>query len=120
MPRSLQPDQKFFGVTLALCFIGVVMVFSASAVTAKQLYGNGYVFLVRQLVWLVVGLFGMIRLMNFDYRKLRQPRVIYPGLVAVLLMLIGVFFLDRIARHASLDRMPVRSACNRPNSRSSP
>lgn len=95
MPRSLQPDKKLFGVTLALCFIGVVMVFSASAVTAKQLYGNGYVFLIRQLLWLVVGLFGMIRLMNFDYRKLRQPRVIYPSLAIVLLMLIGVLFLDR-------------------------
>ena len=34
MPRSLQPDRQLFGVTLALCFIGAVMVFSASAVTA--------------------------------------------------------------------------------------
>ena len=95
MPRSLQPDRKLFGVTLALCFIGIVMVFSASAVTAKQEYGNAYVFFLRQLVWLVVGLAGMIRLMNFDYRKLRQPRVIFPGLGVIMLMLIGVLFLDR-------------------------
>ena len=95
MPRSLQPDRKLFIVTLALCFIGVVMVFSASAVTAKELYGNGYVFLERQIIWLAVGLFGMIRLMNFDYRRLREPRVIYSSLAAILLMLIGVLFLDR-------------------------
>ena len=95
MPRSLQLDRKLFGVTLALCFIGIVMVFSASAVTAKQEYGNAYVFFLRQLVWLVVGLAGMIRLMNFDYRKLRQPRVIFPGLGVIMLMLIGVLFLDR-------------------------
>lgn len=95
MPRNLQPDRKLFGVTLALCFIGIVMVFSASAVTAKQLYGNAYVFLLRQLAWFVVGLAGMIRLMNFDYRKLRQPRVIFPGLGVIMLMLIGVLFLDR-------------------------
>ncbi|HVA72115.1 MAG TPA: putative lipid II flippase FtsW [Candidatus Limnocylindrales bacterium] len=95
MPRSVQPDRKLFGVTLALCCIGVVMVFSASAVTAKELYGNGYVFLERQMIWLAVGLFGMIRLMNFDYRKLREPRVIYPGLAVILVMLIGVLFLDR-------------------------
>lgn len=95
MPRSLQPDRKLFGVTLALCLIGVVMVFSASAVTAKQMYGNGYVFLERQLVFLALGLFGMIRLMNFDYRKLRQPRIIYPSIALTLLMLIGVLFLDR-------------------------
>ena len=36
MPRNLQPDRQLFGVTLALCFIGAVMVFSASAVTAGQ------------------------------------------------------------------------------------
>src|SRR5579859_6813199 len=95
MPRSLQPDRKLFVVTLALCFIGVVMVFSASAVTAKELYGNGYVFLERQIIWLAVGLFGMIRLMNFDYRKLREPRVIYSGLAVILVTLIGVLFLDR-------------------------
>ncbi|MGC1106343.1 MAG: putative lipid II flippase FtsW [Candidatus Acidiferrales bacterium] len=95
MPRSLQPDRKLFGVTLALCLIGVVMVFSASAVTAKQMYGNGYVFLERQLVFLAIGLFGMIRLMHFDYRKFRAPRIIYPSIALVLLMLIGVLFLDR-------------------------
>ena len=95
MPVSLQPDRKLFGVTLALCFIGVVMVFSASAVTAKEMYGNGYVFLERQIIWLAVGLFGMVRLMNFDYRKLREPRVIYSGLAAILALLIGVLFLDR-------------------------
>ncbi|MGC2623111.1 MAG: putative lipid II flippase FtsW [Candidatus Acidiferrales bacterium] len=95
MPRSLQPDRKLFYVTLALCLIGVVMVFSASAVTAKQMYGNGYVFLERQLVFLALGLFGMIRSMNFDYRKLRQPRIIYPSIALTLLMLIGVLFLDR-------------------------
>jgi cell division protein FtsW len=95
MPRSLQPDRKLFYVTLALCLIGVVMVFSASAVAAKQMYGNGYVFLERQFVFLALGLFGMIRLMNFDYRKLRQPRIIYPSIALTLLMLIGVLFLDR-------------------------
>jgi cell division protein FtsW len=95
MPRALQFDRKLFGVTLALCFLGIVMVFSASAITAKELYGNAYMFLLRQLVWLAIGLAGMVRLMNFDYRKLRQPRVIFTGLAGILLMLIGVLFLDR-------------------------
>ncbi|MFZ0641393.1 MAG: putative lipid II flippase FtsW [Candidatus Acidiferrales bacterium] len=108
MPRSLQPDRKLFGVTLALCLIGVVMVFSASAVTAKQMYGNGYVFLVRQLIWLAVGLFGMIRLMHFDYRKFRQPRIIYPSIALVLLMLISVLFLDRThATHRWIHAGPI-------------
>jgi cell division protein FtsW len=95
MPRSLQPDRQLFGVTLALCFIGAVMVFSASAVTAGQQTGNGYTYLIRQVLWIVVGIAGMFWLMNTDYRKLRQPRVIFTALSVTLLLLIAVFFLDR-------------------------
>jgi cell division protein FtsW len=95
MPRSLQPDRQLFGVTLALCFIGAVMVFSASAVTLGQQTGNGYTFLLRQLLWIVLGIAGMFWLMNTDYRKLRQPRVIFTGLAVTLVLLIAVLFLDR-------------------------
>jgi len=95
MPLSLQPDKKMFGVTLALCLIGAVMVFSASAVTAREQYGNGYYFLLRQALWLAIGIAGMFALMNLDYRKLRQPRVVFTVLSITLLMLIAVFFLDR-------------------------
>jgi cell division protein FtsW len=95
MPRNLQPDRQLFGVTLALCFIGAVMVFSASAVTAGQQTGNGYTFLLRQVLWIAIGIAGMFWLMNTDYRKLRQPRVIFTALSVTLLLLIAVFFLDR-------------------------
>ena len=80
MPRSLQPDKKLFGVTLALCLIGAVMVFSASAMTASEQFGAGYIFLLRQLIYVVLGIAGMFCLMNMDYHKLRQPRVVFTGL----------------------------------------
>jgi cell division protein FtsW len=95
MPLSLQPDRKMFGVTLALCLIGAVMVFSASAVTAREEYGNGYTFLLRQVLWLALGVAGMFGMMNLDYRKLRQPGVIFTALSVTLVLLISVFFLDR-------------------------
>jgi cell division protein FtsW len=95
MPRSLQPDRRLFGTTLALCLIGAVMVFSASAITARDEHGSAYYFLLRQLLWLALGVGGMFALMNFDYRKLRQPRVIFTALSITLTMLIAVFFLDR-------------------------
>ncbi len=95
MPRSVQPDKKLFGVTLALCLIGVVMVFSASAMTASEQFGAGYIFLLRQLIYLVLGIAGMFWLMNADYRKLRQPRVVFTGLALSFVLLVGVFFLDR-------------------------
>src|SRR5256884_9023837 len=95
MPRRPDSDRWLFGVTLALCLFGAVMILSASAVTAEQLYGHSYIFLVRQSAWLLIGLLGMFVLMRTDYHKLRQPAVIYPVLCSVLMMLVCGFFLDR-------------------------
>jgi len=95
MPRSLQHDRQLFGVTLALCLIGAVMVFSASAMTSREWHGSAYFFLLRQLVWVTLGIAGMFWLMNTDYRKLRQPKVIFTALSVTLVLLLAVFFLDR-------------------------
>jgi len=95
LPRRLENDRWLFGVTLALCLLGAVMVFSASAVTADHQYGRSYIFLVRQAAFLLVGVFGMFALMRTDYRRLREPTVVYTALCVVLLMLVGAFFLDK-------------------------
>jgi cell division protein FtsW len=94
MPRRLETDRWLFTVTLALCLVGAVLVFSASAVTAREQYGSALHFILRQLVWLVIGLAGMFAMMNTDYRRLRQPQIVFPLLFVVLVMLAGVFFLD--------------------------
>jgi len=54
VPRRLENDRWLFGVTLALCLLGAVMIYSASAVTADQLYGRSYIFLLRQAAWLLL------------------------------------------------------------------
>ena len=95
MARRLENDPWLFGATLILCLFGAVMVFSASAVTAEQHYGHAYIFLLRQAAWLVIGLFGMFATMRLDYRRLREPAVIYTTVCAVLVMLIGAFFLSK-------------------------
>ena len=40
MPRRLENDRWLFGVTLGLCLFGVVMILSASAMTAEQQFGH--------------------------------------------------------------------------------
>jgi cell division protein FtsW len=95
MPRSLQTDRWLFLSTIALCLIGAVMVFSASAVIAREQHANAYFFLLRQLLWLALGLAGMFWMMNLDYRKLRQPAVIFSGLFGTLVLLMSVFLLDK-------------------------
>jgi cell division protein FtsW len=95
VPRRLENDRWLFGVTLSLCLLGAVMIYSASAVTADQQYGRSYIFLLRQSAWLILGLFGMFALMRTDYRRLREPAVVYTAVCLVLFLLVGTFFLDK-------------------------
>ncbi len=95
LARRSDTDRWLFIVTLALCLLGAVMIFSASAVTAQQQYGYSYYFLGRQGVWLAFGLLGMFALMKLDYHRLREPAVVYTVLCLVVVMLIGTFFLDK-------------------------
>jgi cell division protein FtsW len=95
MPRRVETDRWLFLTTIALCLTGAVMVFSASAVTARQNFGNGYHFLLRQVLWLGLGLAGMFTMMNVDYRKLRKTKFVFSFLGVVLAMLVGVFLLDK-------------------------
>src|SRR5690348_13702026 len=84
-----------FGSTLLLVMIGVLMVFSASAVMAGEKFGSPYHFLLRQLGWALAGLTAMAGLMNVDYRRWKNPGVVFTFLGVTTLLLVAVFFLDR-------------------------
>src|SRR5512142_2817288 len=95
MAKRVSVDKWLFGSTLLLVFLGLVMVFSASAVMAKERFGSEYTFLLRQLVWAVAGVIAMVALMNVDYRRYKNQTLVY-GLMGITLgLLIAVFFLDR-------------------------
>ena len=95
MAKRVNVDRWLFTVTLLLIFVGLVMVFSASAVMAKERYGSGYYFLARQLGWAVTGLVAMVVAMQIDYRRYKHPAVVFSLLGVTTLCLISVFFLDR-------------------------
>src|SRR5260370_6686577 len=95
MLRRAETDRWLFVATITLCLAGAVMVFSASALTAREQYGNSYHFLLRQLLWLAIGLVAMFAMINLDYRRLRQPKFVVTYFFMVLVMLVGVFFLDK-------------------------
>src|SRR6185437_11012874 len=95
MAKRVSVDRWLFIVTLLLVFVGLVMVFSASAVMAKERYHSGYFFLLRQMGWAVAGFAAMIVGMRLDYKKLKHPAAVFSLLGLTTLMLISVFFLDR-------------------------
>jgi cell division protein FtsW len=95
MAKRVSVDRWLFIVTLLLVFVGLVMVFSASAVMAKERYHSGYFFLLRQMGWAVAGFAAMLVGMRVDYKKLKHPGAVFSLLGVTALMLISVFFLDR-------------------------
>src|SRR2546429_8663306 len=95
MAKRVSVDGWLFTVALLLVFIGLVMVFSASAVIAKERYGSGYTFLLRELAWRVAGVVAMAVAMKVDYRRYKNPAAVFLLLGTTMVMLISVFFLDR-------------------------
>jgi cell division protein FtsW len=91
MAKRVGVDKWLFGVVLLLVLFGLVMVFSASAVMAQSSLGSPYPYVMRQAVWAVLGLLAMIALMQVDYRRYNNPKVVFPAIAITMLMLIGVF-----------------------------
>jgi len=95
MAKRVSVDRWLFTVTMLLVFVGLVMVFSASAVMARDRFGSPYAFLSKQLVWAVAGLFAMVVTMRVDYRRYKHPALVFSLMGLTTLLLILVFFLDR-------------------------
>jgi cell division protein FtsW len=92
MARRLSSDRILFGAVVVLVLFGALMVYSASAVMASELYGSSYHFLLRQVAWAAAGLALMVLMMNVDYRRLASPMVVFPALSLQLVLLVLVFF----------------------------
>src|SRR6202034_948657 len=95
MAKRVSVDRWLFTVTMLLVFVGLVMVFSASAVMARERFGSPYAFLLKQLLWAAAGLAAMVIAMRVDYRRYKHPALVFSFLGITTLLLISVFFLDR-------------------------
>jgi cell division protein FtsW len=95
MAKRVSVDRWLFTVTMLLVFIGLVMVFSASAVMARERFGSEYAFLSKQLIWAIAGLIAMVITMRVDYRRYKHPALVFSLMGLTTLLLISVFFLDR-------------------------
>jgi len=69
----------------------VVMVYSASAVSAASQNGSQYHYVIRQSVWTALGLGAMLAAMRLDYTLLRSPVVVYGLLILSAVLLLAVF-----------------------------
>ncbi|HEY6229739.1 MAG TPA: putative peptidoglycan glycosyltransferase FtsW, partial [Pyrinomonadaceae bacterium] len=91
MARKLYPDKWLFAATISLALFGVVMVYSASAVLAVSEHHGSFYYVIKQAIWTGIGLTAMLIAMQFDYNRLRDPRVVFGLLLLTVLMLFAVF-----------------------------
>jgi cell division protein FtsW len=95
MAKRVNIDRWLFTVTMLLVFVGLVMVFSASAVMAKERFGSPYTFVLKQLSWAVGGILAMLVATKIDYRRYKHPGVVFSLLAVTTLLLLAVLLLDR-------------------------
>src|SRR6202789_1581556 len=91
MAKRVSVDRWLFTVTMLLVFVGLVMVFSASAGMARERFGSPHAFLVEQLFWAAAVVVGI----GVVCRRYKNPALVFSLLGLTPLLLISVFFLDR-------------------------
>lgn len=90
MPRKLQPDLWLVGVVVLLLSVGIVMVYSASAIVAADRFHDPYWFLKKQLFWALLGSACFVGALRLDYRRLERlgwPLLAAAGVLLVLVLI---------------------------------
>ena len=80
MPLMLRCDRILLWTILSLTLFGLLMVYSATAASET----SSSLFIAKQLIAATIGFTAMYALMFFDYRRLRDARVVYAALGVTL------------------------------------
>jgi len=94
LPGGVPPEERpstywlLLALTGVLLVIGLVMVLSASSVQSLAEFGSTWVYFVRQVMWVLIGVVAMLVASRVDYRLLRKLSV--PLLLTSLCLLVVV------------------------------
>ena len=89
LPREThQPDFVILVAVIAMSAIGILMVFSSSAMKEYARDGDVFGAVAPQVAWCVAGLLAMLGMMRVDYRRLRLVSIPLYGIAVVLLLLV--------------------------------
>lgn len=91
------PDYWLFVTVIALVSIGVVMVYSASAIVAHDRYGDSAFFFKRQALWAALGVLALLVAQHIHYDRLRR---FTPLVLVVAVISLGLVLLPGIGRLA--------------------
>ena len=85
-----QADYVILVVVIALTAIGILMVYSSSAIRGYLATGDPFVTVGPQIQWAVLGIAAMAAMMRVDYRYLRLVSVPFYAFAIVLLVLVFI------------------------------
>lgn len=105
--RQLQfrPTPYLLLILLALASIGIVMIYSSSAIYAERYYGTPYFFIRRQIIAMVIGIILLRFAMTFHYYKYKK---LIPLLMLVTFLLMIVVLIPGIGKQAGNARRWIR------------
>ena len=85
-------DMWLFLPYIILCGIGIVMVYSASAAIRMQTGGSPTAYLIKQSIYVIMGLMITLFVYNMNLEKLRYPKLVkyFCGAVIGLLVFVRV------------------------------
>ncbi len=88
MSRLLRFDHRLLGTAVGLLVLGLVMIYSSSAVIALNSKGNPNYFFVRQTVWALVGIIALLTTLKIPYSLWQKRKVVLTLLAVELLLLL--------------------------------
>ncbi len=97
-------DMPLLLIIVALLVLGLVMLYSASWDFSLGAYGNPMQMFNRQVLWMILGLFGAFILSRLDYHHWRKLAIL--AMALTILLLISVLLLSEIrfnAKRAFID-----------------
>jgi len=83
-------DKTLWVTAFILVGIGIVMIYSSSAIQAQERFNDPAFFLKRQILWVLLGTMGLLLAMNVDYRSWERyaPILLLGSLLLLLLVLV--------------------------------
>jgi cell division protein FtsW len=94
-------DYSLIAAVLLLAGFGVVMIYSASMVTAVTRFGvESDYFFKKQLMWLIIGFVGFLATMIFPYKAYASPKILLGIVFGSIGVLILVFLIGHTAGNA--------------------
>ncbi len=90
VPGQRGIDYTFLFFIMLLLSIGLVMLLSASAPPGASKYNDSYYFFKKQLLFVAVGLVGMVVVSKIDYRIYKKYSTLFFGICVVLLILVAI------------------------------